>query len=741
VALSQTLGRAKFPSGYGSTDREGLDIGKLINKVLRRAHIVLALMVAGILLGHKSLGLIEPRYTSTAAILLDPKRPGSFGAESEFANLYVDSAKVAGVLAVIQSPDLLQHVVDSEHLADEPEFSGTKDSVIVTWLTRLHIVSAPPHEADTPEARRARAVVRLARAIRVSRVGMTYVVELEATASTGLKAQRLAQALVNGYLDDQAQSKAAAAERDYTWLTDRLGKVRDDLSRSEEAVEAVRQKFLLPEASAAAGGATVDEQTVGGLNAQLLQAVADVAARRTRYEEAGRIRKSGGDLSALSEAVSSRTIEDLRKQQTDIRRHLADLVAHYTAAYPELIKTQSDLRVIDSAIDAETLRIITNLRDEYESAAARRQALAEELNKRTKDADSAGKTEGRVQLRDAQRAVDANRNLYNAFLAKLQDVEQQLSRHGPEARILSPAAEPDAPSFPKPIMFFGGGAALGIMAGLGLVLLVPMRDKGFTNINDAEASLSLPVLGAVPLSPRSEQNARHSPTSIVDYQVTRSLSQFSECLRALRIAMHIGSVGGPRVIQLTSAVAGEGKSSLAAALAISAALSGIRTALIDADVRRPSISKLFGLQNCMGLTDILQDSVPCRDVIQKHRGLPLSIITAGTAPNPVPDIVASQQFAELVRYLVSDHDLVILDSPPVLAVPDPLVIAKVADATLLVIKSRATPKLAVDHALKALRIAKAPLVGVVLNKVNLSRASQYSNGAYGNYGPLLRRLN
>jgi capsular exopolysaccharide synthesis family protein len=740
VTLTQTLGTPKFPSGHGSPDRKGLDVGKLSRKVLRRAHIVLALVVVGLLLGHEALKLVQPRYTSPATVLLDPKRPGSFGAESEFANLYVDNAKVSGVLAIMQSADLLQHVVDSQHLADDPEFADAKPSAIVTLLSRLHILPAPPAEVDTPEIRRLRAVGRLARAIRITRVGMTYAVEVEATASTGPKAQRLAQALIDAYLEDQSELKAGAAKRDYAWLTDRLSKVRDDLSRSEEEVEAIRRKFDLPEATSASGG--VDQQTVSGLNTQLLMADADVAARRARYEEAERIRKSGGDLGALSEAVASRTIEDLRKQQTDARRHLADLVTHYTPAYPELIQTQRDLRLIDSAIDAETTRIVTNLLDEYESAAARRQALADDLARRARDASGDDKSEGRVQLRDAQRVVDANRGLYNAFLGKLQDVEQQLSRHDPEARILSPAAEPDAPSFPKPIMFFGGGGAVGMLAGLGLVLLIPMRESGYTSINDAESKLSLPVLGAVPLLPRQARNARRSPTSIVDYVVTRSLSQFSECLRALRIALHIGSLGGPRVIQLTSAVAGEGKSSLAATLAVSAALSGIRTALIEADVRRPSISGLFGLQDCLGLTDILQDNVPYRDAVQKHRGLPLSIITAGTVPSPAPDIVASQSFADLIRQVAREHDLVILDSPPVLAVSDPLVIAKVVDATVLVVESRATPQLAVDHALKALRVARAPLVGVVLNKADLSRASQYSygNGAYGSYRPILRKL-
>ncbi len=742
MTMSQPVGGAKSQRGHGSTDRAGLDILRLCKRVLRRTPVVLALMVLGIFLGHKALTLVPPRYTSTASILIDPKRPGSFGADSEFANLNLDSAKVASVIVIMQSADLLRRVVDTEHLADDPEFGAAKPSAIHTLLERLHILPLQNQMPDTPEVRNLRAVAKLLHATRVTRVGFTYVVDAEVTASTAQKAQRLAQAMADSYLDDQTQSKAAAAQHDYAWLTSRLGGVREDLLHSEEAVDAIRRKFGLAETTAVPGS-SVDQQTTTGVNAQLLQAEADVASRQARYEEAEHIRKAGGDLGALSEAVASRTIEDLRKQQTDIRRHLADLSTRYTPAYPELIQTQRDLRMVDSAIDAETSRIVTNLHDEYEDAVRRRQALAEELARQTAESDSGPKSEGRVQLRDAQRAVDANRSLYNAFLAKLQDVEQQLNRHDPEARVISPAAEPDTPSFPKPIIFLGGGAALGMISGVGLALLKPPKiEKGFASIVEAEARLSIPILGALPWLPRHGQNIRRGPPSIVDYLVTRSLSQFAECLRALRIALRVGSVGGPRVIHVTSALPGEGKSSIAAALAVSAALSGIRTALIDADVRRPSISSLFRLQNCQGLTDILQDDFPSRDAIQRHRGMPLSIIAAGTVACPDPDTIASPRFAALIKDIARDHDLIILDSPPVFAVSDPLVVAKVADATLLVVEARATPKPAVDQVVKALQAANAPLVGAVLNKTNLSSGGRYSygNGAYGVYGPSTRKL-
>jgi capsular exopolysaccharide synthesis family protein len=547
--------------------------------------------------------------------------------------------------------------------------------------------------------------------------------------------------VAEGYLYDQTEAKASAVQRDYDWLTARLHDLRVDLALHEGQVETIRQKFNLPE-TGSESGSSIDQQSVTELNTQLLQTEADVAARQARYETAEHLRKTGGDLGSLSEAASSRIIEDLRKQQNDLRWKLGDLSSRYTTAYPELIETQQHLQAVNSAIDGETARVLAGLHDEYESAVARQQAASERLAQVTKENDRGEKADGRIQLRDAQRTVDADRSLYNTFLGKLQDVEQQLTRHDPEARIISSASLPDAPSFPKPIIFIGGGAVFGGMVGTGLALLIPRREKGFSSINDAETKLSLPVRGALPMLSRPSQIARRVPMNIVDYVMGRSLSQFTECLRALRISLRIGSADGPHIIQITSAVAGEGKSSVAAALAVSAALSGLRTALIDADIRSPSISGMFGLWDVQGLTNVLQDNLPVRVAIQRHRGLPLSIIAAGSVACPDLDLIASQLFASIVKDLARDHDLVILDTPPVLAVSDPLVVAKVSEETLLVIDSQRTPNVMVDRAVKALRAVNAPLAGLVLNKVNLTKPGRYSYGygTYGVYGPTAKKL-
>ncbi len=723
------------------TAHAGIDLGQLFRKVARRSYVVVALMALGILLGRELTTHITPRYTSGTSILIDPKRPGSFGADSEFASLYVDSAKVASVLAILQSADLLRNVVESQRLADDPEFADFKPSIVRELLERFHLLRPGSPPSDTYEARSARAVAHLAHAIKVTRVGLTYVVDVEVTAATPAKAQRLAQALADSYLDDQTQSKAAATQRDYSWLTTRITAIRNDIRRSEATVEAIRQKFGLTETSSAPGS-TIDQQAVTELNQQLLQAEADAAARRTRYEQAVRFRDRGGDLGALPEAVSSRVIEDLRKQQHEVLRRLADLSARYTPEYRGLIEAKRDEQALEHEIAVETNRLVSTLRTEYDAAEAKRQALASELTRRTTDEDSGQKAQGRVQLRDALQAVETNRELYQSFQAKLREVEQQLTRHDPEGRVISPATEPDSPSFPKPILFLGGGGLIGAMCGIGLSLLKPLPERGFANAIDAETRLTLSVLGILPRLKRSGENPQRAPFSVADYVITRPLSQFAECLRALRVSLQVGSVGGPHIVHLTSAMPGEGKSTIAGGLAISAALAGIRTALIDLDIRSSSVTDLFRLQNSDGVTNVLQGDMPSSNVCQKHRTLPLTIIPSGSAPSPRPDIISSQRLGEMVRDVARDHELVILDTPPVLAASDALFTAKLADATLLIVEAQNTPKPVVVQAVKALRAANAKLVGAVLNKAKPVRRGDYSSGygAYGTYKQPTRKL-
>ncbi|HTR16699.1 MAG TPA: polysaccharide biosynthesis tyrosine autokinase [Acetobacteraceae bacterium] len=704
----------------------GIDFKLLLGTLRRRAALIVLLGLIGAGLGYALQTTMKPRYTSAVSVLLDPKGTNSFGAEAQFGGVFVDRTKIESVVSVIESSGLLGRVVLAEHLANDPEFGAPADSRLQKWLGFLPFMHGPP-EPDDLATRQQRALVRLTRALRVERFGMTYVLTISVSASHPETARRLAEAVADAYLSDQVDAKADATQRDSAWLTNRLDQLRGELVRDEKAVAGIRQKYGLLQTDEPSG-ATIGKQTLTVLNTQLEQAKTDVAARHAEVEQIDRIRSTGGSLESLPEVAASRVVEGLRANQAALAQQLATLRFNYHDDFPAVRKARDDERALQSQIAAEIARIVRGIRNEYQLAIAREQALTEQLKQA--ETTEAGKTsvDGNVLLRDAQRVLDANRGLYDALLARWRDVQQQMGHEEPEARIISRAALPDKPSWPKPLLLPAAGSALLMLAAVAMTLVPVLLDRRVVNVAGLEQRVGLPVLAAIPLLRRRDLAFARRRLSVIDYATRNPLSRFAESLRVLRAYLGISTGAGPRIVQVTSSVPGEGKSTMAAALAVSSAAAGLRTILVDADVRFSTISKMFGIRRDEGLTDVLGQGSPWRSVVRNHGDLPLAILSAGSAMLPEPDVISSAHFAGLLNELSKNFDLVILDSPPVLAVSDPLVLSRYADATLLVVQWRATARDLVDQTVKALRMVDAPLVGMLLNKIDLTKAGQYDYG-------------
>lgn len=715
----------------------GIDIGSLVRTLLRRSPIILAMAVIGGLVGMKLTSMIKPSYTSSVSILLEPKRSDSLSSDTLFGSVMVDTTKIASVVSLIESSDLLSRVVKALRLDADPEFGDPPVSRLRTWLNFLPFLT-PPVIHNDPAARQERALDLLQRSVRVDRVGYTYVLNVETRATRPETAQRIAAAVADAYLNDQVERNTAARQRDTVWLAQRLRDARRDLSQSELALDTARRKSGLLDLGS---GATMDRQALmNGLNTQLAQAQADVATMQARYEQAERAHADGGSLEGLGDAANSGEIGTLRSREADLRQKLADLTSVYNDSFPDVIRVKENLRAAQAQIATAVARIVEARRNDYDSAVARARALSDRLQGTAAADGGAGSDDGREQVRDAQRIVDANRGLYDSLVNRWREAQQQQVREEPEARIISEASLPGAPSSPKPLLLPVGGAAAMLLLGLGITFVPVLFENRFVSVTAVEQRLGLPVLGAIPMLRRRDLAVARRRRSIIEYTSRRPLSRFAESLRMLRAHLRIFSDGSSSIVQVTSAVAGEGKSTVAATLAVSAASAGVRTIIIDADVRTSSVSAMFGVRHEEGLSDILELGVPARSILRDRDDMPLAVLGAGSALLPRPDIIDSDEFRALLRELAETYSLIILDSPPVLPVSDALVLSRYADATILVVKWRATPKAVAGQAVKALRTVNAALAGVMVNKIDLSKVSQYECGysEYGNAGSKLR---
>jgi capsular exopolysaccharide synthesis family protein len=674
---------------------------------------------------------LPAKYISSVSILIDPKQPGSYGAETEFGSAFVDNSKISSVELILQSSNLLRQVVETLHLADDPYYGDLRPARLASLMqliTGRDVVRQPDSQQDRIE----RAVGRLWQAVHPARIGSTYVIKLDVTAPDPRKAARIASAISDAYISGLLNSKLDAARQNAAWLNDRLKTQRDDLIQSEAQVAAIQHKFGLVGNDAKDEGA-VDRQSVGGVNQQLIGIEGDVAGIQSRYEAAVALQRSGGDLQSLPDVAGSPIIQDLQKKRADATQRLSSLQPHYSRDFPAVEDAAREARAIDGMIAVETQRIIQGLKSQYVAALAHKNVLTSEMSGLVGKVTATANAEGRDELREAQRIAEANRIAYEASLTKLREVQEQESRVDVEARIISSADVPETPSFPRAVQLLPAGAVIGLLMGLGIVLALPAGKQTIESAAEIERAFSLYVLGTVPYLTNSKLMHNNKLLGITDYLMAFPFTMFAESIRLLRYRLHAQKRAGGHVLQVTSSVPGEGKSTIAASLAISAATGHIRTVLIDLDLHRPGSSRLLGHGTNVGVADFLMGKSTSENAMPLNDTLPMSIVGAGSVDMLRPGLVESQQLGKLISKLRLEYELVIIDTPPILAVADAILISHLCDTTLLVVAWRDTPRHLVEQAISLLRNSGAPLAGVLLNKVSQNKGLTYGAENYGYY--------
>ena len=323
---------------------------------------------------------------------------------------------------------------------------------------------------------------------------------------------------------------------------------------------------------------------------------------------------------------------------------------------------------------------------------------------------------GRALLNEAERVAQVNRTTYEAALNRLHDVEQQETRQRAEAGIISPAPFPEQPNFPRPMLCLPAGGVFGLCLGLGFTLMSTVLRGRLEDADQAESLLQLPVLGAIPRLGRRDLGRNRDAASLLSYLAGNTATPYADSLRRLRLAIRSRAGEAAKVVQITSAEPGEGKSTLAVSLSLIAARSDVRTALVDFDLHHPSVRLM--LQSVgIGAGEIVARTGTFSTAVSLHPDLPLCIVTAGLCGERSDRLLEGAGLQVLLSELRAQFDLVIVDSAPILASSDAVLAAQAVDATVLVCAVQSTSGEQVGRAIRALRLAGGHVCGLVLNKV------------------------
>jgi capsular exopolysaccharide synthesis family protein len=699
---------------------QGFDLREILSFAWRRWKFIASVVGVALLIGTVSLMRQTALYTAATQVLLDPqsdKIPGPAALRSE---VNLDLAMIESQMAIIRSSVFLRRVVEKEKLVSDPEFgSSPRQAPPIPIAARPASGDAQPVPPDILAATEA-----LKGAVSVA-AGPGYLIVISVTSADPARAARLSNAVADTYLVDKLDTRFEAAKRASTWLSDRLVELRNQLRTSEEAVTAFRTEHGLFQSS---GNVTLNQQQLSELNAKLVEARADVAQKKARVDLLLSIGAKGGDPQSLPDISNGGALPSLRQQAATLSQQEADLLTRYGAPHPLVVNIRAQQRDVERAIAAELRRLAAGFKNEYELAQSRVASIERSMQQATGQTSIDDTTA--IRLRELERTVAVNKSLFEDFLQRAKITQQESTFEPREARVITPALPPGAPSYPRKTQYLAVSLVIGLLLGVAGAVAKEVLNAGFTTPRQVEEMLGLPLLSSVSHMDARDLTFNGKVVPLPSYPVIKPLSRYSESIRALRSGIQMSDVDHPpKIVQVTSTAPGEGKTTIALSLAALTAYSGHKVLFIDADLRRPSASRFLGLQDEPGLVDLLLGQVKHEDVIRFHKNEGYWTLSAGNRTQNPPDLLGSDRMKLIVSSCRQTFDLVVIDTPPAGPVTDPLVVSQLCDKVVLVVRWAATAREMVKYCVQQLSGHKK-IVGVVFNQVDDRQAQKYGKHAY-----------
>jgi polysaccharide biosynthesis transport protein len=753
-----------IPAPIENAEAASMDLRSIFGVLLRHWRLISIIPLLAMIATYVVLMFVPLQYKSTTEILIvNPKLQSEAGRPP--SALDIDAAAMSTEIALIQSKSLALRVAKELDLDQDPNFlqrgliSRVLEGLGLSQVQETVRLSRPggsdePGQAKAgPEQPSAagdaagptqpiaggdaasptqasaaldEAAEELRGRIQVDRLGLSYVLTISITTQDPFLSQHIVDALARNFFAEQREARADARQQAAGWLKSWVSELRASLSETEGTIEKLKAESGLSDIGVAVN---VTEQQMSELNRQVATTRAEVLEKKLRLDQARHLFESGGDIQAIPDVMASGPITQLRQQQSELRWREAEFRSKLGDHHVEVIAVRAQLASVNRQMNDEAQHIITNLQSTYDLAVEHQHSLETALQKVS--ISGSDNTSTYAQLRALQPAADAKRKLFEQALGDLDQLSWRSTADDEGGRVIAPASQARPPSSLRRVMIYTvvGVFATGLAALIGF--LVEYLQSGFSTHAMAERTLGYPVLALIPVLRR--RFGRISCDVLAQALVRERRSQLSTSVETARIVLRFSDSGTvPKVILLTSAISGEGKSAVARLLATSSALSGRRTALVDCDLHHGSVSKQFGKKNS-GLAQVLNGETDIASVTVQDPATGLFVIPAGSASKSPADLLSSPAMQDLVAELRLQYEYVVMDASPLLPVVDALALGAIADKILMIVEWGRTSRTSVSEALKMLRFAGHSIGGIILNKVDYKRLASYGYGFGSDY--------
>ena len=729
-------------SGGAHDTLDAIDFPAVWRVLWRRKWLIFAVVFVLTAITAVTLMLLTPTYNAVGYVMVDPGQTKIVDAiEAVVSGSSADASAVQSEVQVLQSRILAQRVISKLQLDKDPEFNaslrppGLLDPVLVPVKTAINagkqwlistLTGNPPSQnnEDPAEALRISIIDYFENQLNVTTDGKSRVITVTFTSQDADVAANVTNALLDIYIASQVETKFDAAKADSRWLNDRV----TDLRRQVEVDEAAVEKYRTEQGLIQNGDVMISTQEATDVSGQLAIVRSQRAEAESRLNALQSALHSQGSAEALPDVLDSPLIQSLREQEAEVQRKVSDLAAKVGPQHPDLLSAKAELGQIRAKIGVEIAKIGEGLKNTVTAARAREASLTESLNGVKQQAGLQGQSE--VKLRALEREATASRTLLETFLQRSQETSNQENYQQPDAHIISKADVPQKVGFPNKKLLLPAGFVAALALALLLAFLLEFMDHSFRSEEQLEQVLGVGSFGLVPSLKRSWGKSKRASTYVVQHPTSAYVESIRNLYTGLRLSNgdHL-----PRTIMITSSLPKEGKTTVTASLASLLSAAGLKTIVVDTDLRKPSVHHALALAPEPGLVEHLAKRVPLESVIQHDRVTGIDAIAAGCAAANPPDLLGAEQMREMLARLEASYDAVILDSAPLLAVSDARILVRMVDKIVFLVRWQDTRR---DTAVKGLQqIVETGdnLAGTMLTMVDFEKYAKYQYGAFGHY--------
>ncbi len=620
-------------------------------------------------------------------------------------------------VAILLSDTLLLNVARELDLANNPAFLGAPGPV-------------PHRNLEEPAVRQA-ILGQLQGGLHVAAEPKTDIILISYDSLNAQLSADIVNTVIRAYIEHTLNARGEATQRISDWLSRQLNGLKQEVEASQNEVLDLQKRLGVLGFDSTHNQITIslDSLTQSAANAQVARILAE-SRYRVLSSAAPNMIDSMLDLGPPSGATG---IATLRSQIASARAAYAQSQGILGPNNPQAVAARAQIDELQKAIDQEQTRLVEQAKQAFVAASANEQ--------RTRAALEGQKTDA-YKLRDdlvtytlKQREFESNRTLYEGLLQRIRTASVQAGLESQEIDIVDAAKVPAYATLQATSSLVTLYGTIALVCGVILAFILESLDTGLRSVAEIESVTGLASLALIPRARKGPEAATLTPVQRNLAVLGNPKSQFAESFRALRTSLLLSTAGHPpTIILLTSATPSEGKTTVSTNLACVLAQRDVRVLLIDADLRRPTVHHRFGLNGRIGLTTLLTGTSALDDVIQHVVDVPnLDIISSGPVPPFPTEMLGSKTMTELLTTLKSRYTHIVIDSPPLLSVTDGVVLAREADAVVLIVRHGKSSKHVVRRARDLLLRAGAPLTGIALNAVDLNSPEYYGYYGYSGY--------